>query len=305
MHEHCCGNGLNNFMRRLKPSRKLERGFDAIVVLAILSFVAFPSLPAQAATSPTSGHPAATSAEAETAALTEGLGIHFVPGSSSTLLLERDGKTYLIDVAGQTIREKESPPSQPVAPEATLVAAHSSPSSAPVGARIFAENCARCHGAGGQGGGAEKTPDLTKPETQAVLSDARAGKIIRDGKPGTSMPAWRGRLSEDEINSVASFVKTLGPGSNPNLGRSPARAERIAKAYVPADDYLFSMPTGRKLDRHGFYFNFTIDLLAARPSVGPAGATLWPALTISRYRHLDCATELPISSRLVSIGRPA
>ena len=26
---------------------------------------------------------------------------------------------------------------------------------------------------------------------------------------------------------------------------------------MPADDYLFSLPTGRRLDRHGFYLNFT------------------------------------------------
>jgi len=33
------------------------------------------------------------------------LGIHFVPGSSSTVLMEHDGKTYLVDLARHSIRE--------------------------------------------------------------------------------------------------------------------------------------------------------------------------------------------------------
>lgn len=33
------------------------------------------------------------------------LGIHFVPGSSSTVLMEHDGKTYLLDLARHSIRE--------------------------------------------------------------------------------------------------------------------------------------------------------------------------------------------------------
>jgi hypothetical protein len=31
----------------------------------------------------------------------------------------------------------------------------------------------------------------------------------------------------------------------------------VDKAYTPADDYLFSLPTGRRVDRHSLYLNFT------------------------------------------------
>jgi hypothetical protein len=31
----------------------------------------------------------------------------------------------------------------------------------------------------------------------------------------------------------------------------------VADVYTPADDYVFSLPTGRRLDRHGLYLNFT------------------------------------------------
>jgi hypothetical protein len=100
-----------------------------------------------------------------------------------------------------------------------------------------------------------KTPDFTNPAVQAVLSDALVGKIIREGKPGTAMPVWGGKLSEAEINAAAAFVKSLGPGNKPEMG--PGEAKQMAKVYTPADDYLFSLPTGRPLDRHGFYLNFT------------------------------------------------
>ena len=38
------------------------------------------------------------------------LGIDFIDGSTSTLLIQRDGKTYLVDVAGHSIRELDAVP---------------------------------------------------------------------------------------------------------------------------------------------------------------------------------------------------
>lgn len=102
-----------------------------------------------------------------------------------------------------------------------------------------------------------KTPDFTNPAAQAALTEAFVVKTIRGGKPGTAMPAWGGKLSEAEITAVAAFVKSLGQGKQPKPGTPGAATEQSVKAYVPADDYLFSLPTGRRLDRHGFYLNFT------------------------------------------------
>ena len=50
--------------------------------------------------------------------LAESLGVRFIPGSSSTVLIERDGKTYLVDLADRTIQEQDSP-SMPSAITAT------------------------------------------------------------------------------------------------------------------------------------------------------------------------------------------
>jgi len=102
-----------------------------------------------------------------------------------------------------------------------------------------------------------KTPDFTNPAVQAALPEGMVTKIIHEGKPGTAMPAWSGKLSEAEINTVADFVKSLGQAPKPQGGTPGAAAPQMAKAYVPADDYVFSLPTGRRLDRHGLYLNFT------------------------------------------------
>ena len=190
-------------------------------------------------------------------ALAKSLGIHFIPGSSSTFMIERDGKTYLIDLAERSIQEKAFESSSPSGSAAHLEPSHSAPQELPVGAKIFSQQCAGCHGDGGKGGGNMKTPDFTNPSVQASLSDAAVIKMIRQGKPGTAMPAWEGRLSDGEIAAVGAFVKSLGHAKTPESGAAGTPPQQAVKAYVPADDYLFSLPTGRRLDRHGLYLNFT------------------------------------------------
>jgi mono/diheme cytochrome c family protein len=138
-----------------------------------------------------------------------------------------------------------------------LAAAHSSPQEAPSGTKIFAANCATCHGPEGKGGGPLKTPDFTNPAVQTDLPEGTVIKTIREGKPGTAMPAWSGKLSDAEINAVAGFVKSLGQAKKPEAGAPGAAPPQMAKVYQPADDYLFSLPTGRRIDRHGLYLNFT------------------------------------------------
>ncbi len=191
-----------------------------------------------------------------TTALATSLGVRFVSGSSSTLLIERDGKTYVVNLAEKTIQLKDSPSASPGGLPAAA-AMHASTQSVPSGAKTFSDNCASCHGDGGKGVRAMKTPDFTNPSVQTALSGELVTKTIREGKPGTTMPAWAGKLSDDQINSVAAFVKSLGAGTRPARGTPGAEAGQMASVYTPADDYLFSMPTGRRLDRHGFYLNFT------------------------------------------------
>ncbi|MGA3089217.1 MAG: DUF5777 family beta-barrel protein [Terriglobales bacterium] len=100
------------------------------------------------------------------------LGITFLPGSASQLVIERDGKRYIVDLATSSIRE------------ADLSMAEDSP---------------------------------TSPAAPAAQT-----------------------TSGSKTSAVAEADK-----------------KTAAKIYTPADDSLFSVPTGRRLERHGLYLNFT------------------------------------------------
>ena len=77
----------------------------------------------------------------------------------------------------------------------------------------FARRCAGCHGADGAGRtplGRELTlPDFTKPTTLATMSDERVAAVIADGRPGTKMPAWLGKLAPEEIAALARYVRAF------------------------------------------------------------------------------------------------
>jgi mono/diheme cytochrome c family protein len=233
-----------------------RRALAAAIAAASLLSMSLSGQRVLAAANPSAASPAAGGPAGGYVPLADTLGVHFVPGSSSTLLLERDGKTYLVDLAERTIQVKNFTSGSSPAALPHLESAHTAPDE-PTGAKVFADKCAECHGAAGKGGGPMKTPDFTNPAVQAAVPEAAVIRVIHDGKPGTAMPAWNGKLSDAEINAVAGFVKSLGQGQTPAGGSPPAGAPQMAKVYEPADDYLFSMPTGRRLDRHGLYLNFT------------------------------------------------
>jgi mono/diheme cytochrome c family protein len=80
----------------------------------------------------------------------------------------------------------------------------------PGGKAVFNGHCTSCHGDDGKGKAAIGTPDFTSSKIQASLSDADIVNTITNGRKGTIMPAWKGKLSEHEINAVASYVRSLG-----------------------------------------------------------------------------------------------
>jgi hypothetical protein len=101
------------------------------------------------------------------------LGISFLPGTTSQLMIERNGKRYIVDVATNSIRAED-----------TLTT---------------------------------PTSSSTTNETPALETDSSTkSSVVADPKKKT-----------------------------------------VAKIYIPGDDSLFSVPTGRRLDRHGLYLNFS------------------------------------------------
>ncbi len=73
-------------------------------------------------------------------------------------------------------------------------------------ARLFAANCALCHGPKGTGG---RGADLARPRLTRATDDAALFQIIHDGIPGTEMPANRA-MTDHEMWQVIAYVRTLG-----------------------------------------------------------------------------------------------
>ena len=78
------------------------------------------------------------------------------------------------------------------------------------GAAIYKAKCAMCHGPDGAGqtpmGKNMKLRDLRSADVQKQ-TDAELVKWIADGKG--KMPAYKGKLSADEINALVAFIRTL------------------------------------------------------------------------------------------------
>ena len=79
------------------------------------------------------------------------------------------------------------------------------------GRAVYADRCARCHGADGQGrtslGQMVEPPDLSDPAFQGALSDERMIYSVMNGRAG--MPAFRKKLSRQDIAASIAYVRTF------------------------------------------------------------------------------------------------
>ena len=77
-------------------------------------------------------------------------------------------------------------------------------------ATTFKAKCAMCHGADATGntpmGKKFNIPDLRAPEIQKK-SKAELGNSITKGR--NKMPAFEGKLTSDEVNELATYVRQL------------------------------------------------------------------------------------------------
>ena len=117
--------------------------------------------------------------------------------------------------------ENESSPSSTnenatLAPVPTEYAGFTNPlgeDAAQAGAEAFRTNCEMCHGPQGHGDGPAGGSLEPKPgnlaQIQTRAEDDYLFWRISEGKPGTSMVAWKGILTEEQIWQVIVFIRTL------------------------------------------------------------------------------------------------
>lgn len=101
--------------------------------------------------------------------------------------------------------------------------------STPAAAQAFADNCAACHGAGGEGSPAMGAPALNDAIWLYGGSEGAVTKQILAPRHGV-MPAWKDRLDPVTIKMLAAYVHSRGGGQQ--------------AAPAPAAEPAGSQPTG-------------------------------------------------------------
>lgn len=120
---------------------------------------------------------------------------------------------------------------------ATLLAGFgaSSAMASPDGAKLYARNCAACHGENGNGG---IGVPLALRSFQAGISDDYLRKTIRQGRPGRVMPAFS-LLDASEIDAIVRHVRGWNKGpsatfSEQRVKGDPVRGKQLFAQYCAA-----------------------------------------------------------------------
>ncbi|MGB7084023.1 MAG: c-type cytochrome [Phormidesmis sp.] len=87
---------------------------------------------------------------------------------------------------------------------AFAVTGFATPAFADAGAQIFGANCAACHIGGGNAVSAAKTLRKADLEKYEMNSAEKIIYQVTNGK--NAMPSFRGRLTDDQIATVADYV---------------------------------------------------------------------------------------------------
>ncbi|MCI0519437.1 MAG: c-type cytochrome [Chloroflexi bacterium] len=102
------------------------------------------------------------------------------------------------------------------------------------GARLFAENCAVCHGADGQG----RVGATLAKDWPSIRPDLRVQATIAEGIAGSPMPAWSeangGPLDEAQIEALTAYILSWESGKPIYIAPAPVYPPRPQLTAIPA-----------------------------------------------------------------------
>lgn len=78
------------------------------------------------------------------------------------------------------------------------------------GEQVYNRNCTACHGP--NGGAGEIGPEIVhnlSGSLRGELNDNQILEVIRNGTPRTAMPAWKGKMADDDILKIGAFLHSL------------------------------------------------------------------------------------------------
>jgi cytochrome c5 len=95
---------------------------------------------------------------------------------------------------------------------------------APIDARaIYQRSCQLCHGADGRGAPSGRRlpgiPDFTSKRWQESRSQAKLATSILEGR-GEKMPAFRGKLGNDQVSALVTYVRAFASRREPSPNAS-------------------------------------------------------------------------------------
>jgi glucose/arabinose dehydrogenase/mono/diheme cytochrome c family protein len=162
---------------------------------------------------------------------------------------------------------------------------------ATAGAKIFADNCAKCHGDHGQGIG--NVPSLAKGSAQS----APAGEVfwyVTKGDLAHSMPSWA-QLPEKDRWQVVTYVKAMNitAVAQPSApGPTAAEMSGAPKPPAPFTDFRFEGPgTVRKISVTDLPQPYATKAAANGPRLVPRPADAWPQAPAG-FKVTQYATDL-------------
>lgn len=106
-----------------------------------------------------------------------------------------------------------------------------------VGERVYSQHCSSCHGENGQGGTGTA---LGNTAMLSLTTDAFIKYAVEYGRDGTEMPAFRGTLSDAEINGVTAFLRSRGTGwlvEKPILRSPPEAGDYVLNPDSPKAEF--------------------------------------------------------------------
>jgi len=102
-----------------------------------------------------------------------------------------------------------------------------------LGARLYAENCAVCHGPNGEG----RIGATLAQDWPSIRPELRVKATIENGVPGSPMPAWSqkngGPLSDEEIEALTFYILSWETGGLPPFSPTPTFTPRPPITPIP------------------------------------------------------------------------
>lgn len=155
---------------------------------------------------------------------------------------------------------------------------HYTPEQLALGAEVYRDFCAACHGDSGRGDGPdaptlrEPPGNLTDPEAMLALSDEHIYTMIAEG--AGEMPAFADDLSEDEMRAAVVYTRTL----------SLANAGSIGQIVEAAAQPVSTPEVGAGVSAETTAEASAVGVVTGQITNGTAGGVVPPDLTVVLYR---------------------